>query len=211
MRLRQRVASGGSCQANIRVVDLAVARHVVAEVSVRDQTGPEFALTDWRSVPSTLPSPLTSPANCPKVTAAEASVPESPFTPVKVTVTSEPSQVVWMLLSNTVTVEPLIVVLLTLPQLVVVVPENCNRLREGKHDLGRSATAPYRHSTPGVPVSGKSISNVPALPCFLREAALTSVSPPLRRLCRVPRSRERRWCQHPPATSTLPLGSNVAV
>ena len=37
-RLRQRVASGRSCQANIRVVDLAVARHVVAEVSVRYQT-----------------------------------------------------------------------------------------------------------------------------------------------------------------------------
>src|SRR6478609_9160895 len=37
-RLRQRVAPGRSCQANIRVVDLAVARHVDAEVSVRYQT-----------------------------------------------------------------------------------------------------------------------------------------------------------------------------
>ena len=153
---------------------------------------PELILTEWRSFPSTVPSPLTSPANIPKVTAAEARVPESPFTPVKVTVTSEPSQEVWMSLSNTVTVEPLAVVLMTLPQLVDVLSTELTVSENVKTMLVAVPRAPCRHSTPGVPLSGKSISKVPALPCFLLEAALTSVSSPPPSLHRVPRSRDSR-------------------
>ena len=73
-------------------------------------------------------------------------------------------------------------VLLTLPQVVVVVPETLVTASEKVNTMACRKVPPFptRHSTPGVPVSGKSISNVPALPCFLREAALTSVSSPPR-------------------------------
>src|SRR6185437_5748365 len=109
---------------------------------------------------------------------AEASTePEAPFTPGTVTVVSEPSQLTCP--SSTVTVEPLIVVLLTLPQVVVAVPEMPVTASEKVNTMvcRKVPPLPTRHSTPGVPVSGKSISNVPALPCLLRDAALTSVSP----------------------------------
>src|SRR4029434_7406563 len=105
---------------------------------------------------------------------ADASTePEAPFTPGTVTVISEPSQVTCP--SSTVTVEPLIVVLLTRPQVVVVVPETLVTASEKINTMVCRNVPPFptRHSTPGVPVSGKSISNVPALPCFLREAEPT--------------------------------------
>jgi len=75
--------------------------------------------------------------------------------------------------SSTVTVEPLIVVLLTRPQLVVVAPDILVTASEKLNTMACRNVPPFptRHSTPGVPVSGKLISNVPALPCFFREAA----------------------------------------
>jgi hypothetical protein len=126
------------------------------------------------SRPQNTPSALTSPVR--KVIVAEASTElGAPFTPGTVTVISEPSQVTCP--SSTVTIEPLIVVLLALPQLVVVVPETLVTGSEKVNTMVCRKVPPFptRHSTPGVPVSGKSISNVPALPCFLRDAALTSV------------------------------------
>src|SRR6476620_7400085 len=132
---------------------------------------PTSILISFRSAVPTTPSAFTSPVR--KVMVAEASTePEAPFTPGTVTVISEPSQLTCP--SSTVTVEPLIVVLLTLPQVVVAVPETLVTASEKVNTMVCRKVPPFptRHSTPGVPLSGKSIANMPALPCFLREAAL---------------------------------------
>src|SRR6476620_10462658 len=136
---------------------------------------PTSILISFRSAVPTRPSAFTSPTR--SVMVADASTePEAPFTPGTVTVISEPSQVTCP--SSTVTVEPLIVVLLTRPQVVVVVPDTLVTASEKVNTMvcRKVPAFPTRHSTPGVPVSGKSISNVPALPWFLRDAALTRVS-----------------------------------
>src|SRR6185369_1885990 len=112
---------------------------------------PTFSLISFRSVLLTTPSAFTSPV--PKVMVAEASTePEAPFTPGTVTVISEPSQLTCP--SSTVTVEPLIVVLLTRPQLVVVVPETLVTGSEKVNTMvcRNVPPLPTRHSTPGVPV-----------------------------------------------------------
>ena len=157
------------------MVHLPIDRDVVAEV-IGVHQAPANVHPDLLQVSRTDDAvPFTSPVR--KVMVAEASTePEAPFTPGTVTVISEPSQVTCP--SSTVTVEPLIVVLLTRPQVVVVVPEILVTGSEKVNTMACRNVPPFptRHSTPGLPVSGKSISKVPALPCFLRDAALTSVS-----------------------------------
>ena len=75
-----------------------------------------------------------------------------------------------MSLSKTVTVEPLTVVLMTLPQLVAVLSTELTVSEKVKTIEVAVPRGPCRHSTPGVPLSGKSCKSPKSLPTMLNRS-----------------------------------------
>ena len=102
------------------MVGMAIGPYVITEVTVSTSPRPMCILMSLMSAVSTEPSAFTSPTR--NVMVPDASTePEAPFTPATLTAISEPSQLTFP--SSTVTVSPLNVVLITLPQVVVEAPE----------------------------------------------------------------------------------------
>ena len=130
------------------MVDMAIDRDVITEVLASTPPRPMCILISLTSALVTEPSAFTSPTR--NVMVADASTElEAPFTPATLTVMSEPSQLTCP--SCTVTVLPLNVVLVTLPQVVVEAPEMLVTSSEKVNtNVCRNVPpSPCRHSTPG--------------------------------------------------------------